>query len=395
MNKTKVKINDIDEFCKLYKINIPVEAEFDYYIETLKKSSEFNWPGRNIDEKILTFSELEEHASKEGFESVRDYKNKCLDSLKDYITSTEAYKKLIAVELPKSKFQSRDWTNQERGFDLEMFMSIDFQSANYNVLKTFDSAQELESSWVDLCNKFDVHEGLVKSKSFRQIVFGNTNPKRLQTLQQEKIAKIVEHLKADGVADEKIVFISHDEIIIKVKTANWVHGFLNNKLSTIEKMVDMPIRISLSDLQKIKKNVFVKSVYMLNPNHSDSNYHFSKEYDTLHGVPGHKFYMYFKQHILHLPIDERDLTYYSDGELCKWVPEGEKNKKTQLPHYEKPDNVVSMKEAQEDYSYIWNGLTTVLPDMSDEEKRRAIEVVANTCKYCHSDSVGCQCWNDE
>jgi hypothetical protein len=235
---------------------------------------------------------------------------------------------------------------------------------------------------------------LINSKSFRQIVFGNTNPKRLQTFQHEAIMELVDFLNKINVTDKHIVFISHDEIIFKIKDTTSVRFLIDHYLEIMEKRVKMPIRLTPFSLRKIKKNTFIKTVYNISPSfNNDSTFYFSERYSTLHGVPGNKFYMYFKKYILKQPLDERDLMYYNDGELCRWVDE-DAPKKPKLPHYDKPENPMSIKDAM-GYSYLWNGMTEILPDMSIEEKRRVIELVAGACKHCFQEGHGCQCWNDD
>jgi hypothetical protein len=207
--------------------------------------------------------------------------------------------------------------------------------------------------------------------------------------------KLLAFLNKAGFSEKNIIFISHDEIIFKIKEASSVKFLLDNYITPMEKLVNMPIGLTPFSLKKIKKNTFVKTVYDVNPPFNEfGSYYFSERHATLHGVPGNKFYMYFKKYILNEPLDERDLMYYNDGELCKWVDEDVKKKKKSLPHYEKPDTTISIKEAMK-YSYLWNGMTEILPDMSSEEKRRVIELVAGACKHCFQEESGCKCWNDD
>ena len=39
--KINNKIDDLEEFSKLFKINIPVKEHFKYYLETLSESEEY------------------------------------------------------------------------------------------------------------------------------------------------------------------------------------------------------------------------------------------------------------------------------------------------------------------------------------------------------------------
>jgi hypothetical protein len=395
----KIHIKDTDEFSRLFKINIPVAEEFDYYIQTLSKSEEFSGP--IVNNKLLKlveeFAEFEIWVKEQGYSSIHDYKMKSLDLVKNHILNSEAYKKFNTAELPSIPMERRDWLNKEDDelAVLDTLVSIDFRSANYNILRGFDESDEFPREWLDYATSLGIHKTLAKSKTFRQFVFGNTNPKRLQTYQHSKIMSVVNYLKKNyGIADEKIVFISHDEVIFRVRTANMANHILL-KSDSIEKLVDMPVRFSFFALNKLKKNTFVKTVYSIDSFAHSSDYHFRELYKALHGVPGNKFYMYFKEYILKEELDERDLMYYSEDQLCKWVVGGKKSIKRPLPHYDKPGTVLSMRQAQSEYSFLWDKLGSSMPDMSNEEKRRVIELFLNTCSSCFQAEKGCQCWNDD
>jgi hypothetical protein len=407
----KLKIRDMDEFCKLFKINIPNYADFDYYIRTLKKSKEYEY---SIDNYIKIFCELEQYVQENGIESVKKYKMQSLDFIKEYLENTQAYKSMMEKELPQGTLvPTRDWINKVEEDDL--LISLDFASANYNVLKTFDAPadNELKKNWYELCELLEIHPTFIASKSFRQIVFGNTSPKRLQRFQHFNMSKVIEALKQMPILpkgllplssykldDNKLVFISHDEIIIKVKDGNEAAELehLSNKLS--EFASGMPIRTTKFKLRRIKKDVFLKSVFETHDFYSSNNYSLPasflvSEYNTLHGAPGNQFYMYFKKHILSESYDDRDLIYFNDGQPCMWVIQNDVKKKERLPHYEKLENVVSMDEAKTGYTLLWDRLGALLPNLTNEEKRRTVEIVANTCHYCWKNEAGCHCWDDE
>lgn len=389
MNTTQMnKIQDIDEFAKLFKLNIPVHSEFDYYFNLIKMSKEYNLC--EMDRNLRLFSQLEVWAS-ENNENVHKFKMREIDRLKEIILQSKAYKKLNEAELPKTKFYSRDWLNQVA--DGEYLLSLDFVSANYSVLKTFDSDNELSDTWTEFCKTNALHEALILSKSFRQVVFGNTNPKRLQTWQHDRIIKVVEYLKSVGYEDDKFVFISHDEIILRVKDVEEIITIQNscNQMKAVAS--GMNLKSTIFSLKKIKKNVFVKTTYEALSFFAGNT--LRERYKTLKGVPGNKFFFYYKKYILGEPLDERDLMYYNDGELCKFIDEDAvKKQKEVLPHYEKPEYPVSIVEAKKEYSYIWDKLANLLPNMSDEEKRRVVEIFSNTCKSCYSASSKCRCWDD-
>lgn len=400
--KTFKKIIDIEEFTKLFKITIPVESEFEYYVNTLKQSKEYT---EKVTEYVELYADLESFVKDNGFKSVREYKNKCLDALKDYLISTKAYEKLLTAKLPEIKLHTKTLINSVEPH--QHLVSLDFKSANYSTLKTFQEPvqDELGKDWEDLCERFNVHKCLVKSKSFRQIVFGNTNPKRLQTFQHVNTLKLVEYLKTElNFTEEEIVFISHDEVILKVSTASTVQNSLFCNLERMQNIVNgIPVGMSIFSLEKIKKDTFVKTVYGIKlfstetgakayVNAGFGKFDFVEKYKTLHGIASHKFFMFFKKHILAQPIEERDLMYYNDGELCTWInPDTEKKK---LPHYEEL-NAITTEQAKAEYSYVWDKLGELIPHLTSEEKRRVVDIVSSACKSCFHSESGCQCWNDD
>lgn len=363
-----VKIHDVDEFCKLYKINIPIKEEFEYYVETLKKSNEYK---HSLGETIDSYVDLETMLENTP---VRAYKDKYLNLLKGFLVNSDAYEAMMKASIPNSSYESKDDINSVK--KEELLISLDFKSANYNILKTFQpkDSRELGENWDELCKSFMIHPAIRKSKSFRQIVFGNTNPKRLQTFQHSKIMELVELLKLLGYKNSDFVFISHDEVILRSSIAIDVERY--------SELIGMPIRATFFYLEKIKKGVFIKTV--------GSG---EASYKTLHGVPGNKFYLYFKKYIIEEIVDERDLMYYNDGELCKWV-EKDEPVKHKLPHYEKPKNILSLQVAMNEHSYLWGQMDEILPDLSAEEKRRIIELFINTCKVCLNADSKCNCWKD-
>lgn len=197
-------VNNIKEFCKLYKVHIPYEKEFNYYVATLMKSKEY----KDLFDRIAEFRDLE----KDG-KSVKEYKFKKIDEMVKFIESTDAYKFLMKFEA-QHKFQSKniDWDKAPK-----KVVSFDIKQANFTALKYADPNNQLGNTWEELCAKFDLHPALVNSKAFSQFVFGNTNPKRLQKV-QETFTLQLKDLLLEGLLngdESKILFISHDEIIIE------------------------------------------------------------------------------------------------------------------------------------------------------------------------------------
>lgn len=205
-------MKDISEFEKLFKVNIPVQQHYEYYIETLRKSEFYAGIGAVAKE----FEQYEFDAEAEGYSSARSYKlDYALPKLKEYIKNTKAYARLNSEIFQDSKLRTKD---ELRKNDNTYLISIDFKSANYSALKTFDDSGELFGSWEELCSALDIHPTLSKSKSFRQFVFGNTSPKKIQNFQHFCINKVVDKLiESKSLIEEDFVFISHDEFIVRLR----------------------------------------------------------------------------------------------------------------------------------------------------------------------------------
>jgi hypothetical protein len=221
------------------------------------------------------------------------------------------------IKFIDSKLRTKDELNKN---DNTYLMSIDFKSANYSSLKTYDEENELFSSWEELCDNLDIHPTLTKSKSFRQYIFGNTSPKRLTKVQHINITKIVDKLiQNHGFEDDDFVFISHDEFIIRLRPS---HTLAVNKirltLTDVEGIIrdegiNMPIHYRVFKNEVIDREICVQTQYNVKLGG------LSEQFNTLFKVPGNIFYFYFKKYILCEPLDKRDLLFRLDGRLAQWT----------------------------------------------------------------------------
>lgn len=373
-------MKDIAEFEKIFKVTFPVREHYRYYIDTLAKSPFY----AGLPNLVKEFEQYERDCEELGYKSAKAYKlDYALPRMKDYLLNSEAYKNLMDWNLP-DKLRTKDVLRHNDG---QMLISIDFKAANYNALKTFDSFDALGDSWEGLCRDLDIHPTLSKSKSFRQYVFGNTNPKRLQRRQHSYVVTIVDSLIENyKYTEDDFVFISHDEFIVKLDDNAYRFTALLSDIATTKRdnLIDMPTHYKIFMNKPIGAGMCVQSMYKPVKNM------IAFDYDTLFKVPGNKFYKYFKKEILNQPLDRRDLMFMSDGEVAVWAEEEDS-----IVERIVPDGEMSMEEIMRDYPYLVDKLKKGVPNLNDSQIRKMINIFLDTCQACHNAEYGCHCWNDE
>ena len=310
------KIKEVTEFAKMFKLNIPVEEHFEYYIHTLSQSFEF----KDIVQLINNYSKFEDWLGENGYNNVGHYKmGTVYNSIKKHLESSEAYKKCLEFDYSKVSFYEKDHLKLYEG---NFMLSLDFSSANFQSMKIFDQDNELKSSWTDLCDSLKIHPVVSSSKSFRQVVFGNLNPKRFQKIQHYHMLKLVEEIK-EVFPSDNIIFVSHDEVIMNLGDTETVAHERVGQIMTIVQMIKerriengetwMNVVPSIFKMNKISKGIYLKTIYF---QVMDS---LVEAYKTLFGCPGNLYYMNFKKYILQEEIEDRDCLFVLDNRMAKWV----------------------------------------------------------------------------
>jgi hypothetical protein len=312
------KIKQIAEFAKMYKFNIPVEKHFEYYIETLSQSTEF----QNIKALVDEFADFEEWLAINDFNNVGHYKmNFAYNTLKNHIGSSKAYERCLQFDYSNTKFYEKDYLKLYEG---DCFLSIDFSSANYQTVKIFDHENELMDSWENLCNHLNIHPMVEKSKSFRQVVFGNLNPKRFQKISHYYILKLVDELKSI-FPEDNIIFISHDEIVFRLSDSEEIAKERCYQILDILALLEIKrnallepwlnVKITPYKTSRISKGIYVKDIYSLDENELFC----TPKYKTLFGCPGNLYYINFKKYVLAKDVEELDCLFTLDEKLAKWI----------------------------------------------------------------------------
>jgi hypothetical protein len=314
------KIKDVSEFCKLFRVRIPLEEEFDYYTSVLTQSAEFNY----LPSLISEFAEFEN--SLEGG-SVSSHKMGVLSQIKTRLTSVEAFHHFKDFKPGPSGILKNESEKHQGSF----LVPVDMVEANYSMFRAFDQRGELPPTWEEFCNDQKVPGILARSNSFRQLVFGTVDPRKLLAMQQFMMEQIFFAIRTNGIPVHHLLNFSGDELLfgLGLTVEESIPDFL-----LIEDIVDrinsgpwpdiipdtfggkIKIRLGVHKLTTLNKGTFVKEMYK-----ADGST-FKPLYKTLVGVPGNQYYLYFKKHILNAKVEDRDLYFYSEQKLAKWVTEG-------------------------------------------------------------------------
>lgn len=321
---TIASLIDQREFCKLFKIKIPVHEHFDYYIDLIQRSGVLS----NVYELIEGFNDYSLYVQKDTeYSSVVKYKlNYALPKAVDFVKSTKAYSRMegYCAGLKTQDFRSKDERKISVGIPC---LSLDIKSANFSSLVYMDGdvGHEFEHEWNLFLTDLDIHPFLARSKSFRQYVFGNTNPKMLSKVQRELIWDLKGFLQVSlrvndiFIPEDHFVFVSHDELIISLDmSANFRldDGFDLKLISNIEDSVNIwsrrngvPIRLT-PFVERKEKEVIVREISDLWGEHVR---------DELMSVEGSKIFVALKKFILNEPLDRRDLLFKQNDSIAQWV----------------------------------------------------------------------------
>ena len=136
-------IRDLEEFRRLFRVNVPVPQHADYYLDTLARSPEFaGLPA--LRERFVAF----EHRLAARGVTVGAYKHEQLGRLRDELAATPAYRRMCAAP-PAGALPTRSRLAEHAGAWL---VSLDIREANFSVLKLHDDEGALgDGRWADFC----------------------------------------------------------------------------------------------------------------------------------------------------------------------------------------------------------------------------------------------------
>lgn len=321
MNESKYNLTPdvLKELLRLYpKIKVPVLKYHDYYIETLFRDNNI----KNTHENVIT--ELQGLTVPS---SISSYKMKFADKVIDYFKTSQILDKLNSIDV--NNLQRLEKKSAESWNEKKIYISIDLCEANWAVLQKYciDDNPLNHFKWSTFVSgTFGMPSVFAESKSFRQLILGNTNPKRLQRLQEHEIQLLILQL-LQKLTVEKIMSSTSDEVIIEHIMSD--DSIQKNKIliTVTEQKILEELLFFVRNLEtnglKTRLQIFTMSLH----NNFDEIVKVKTYYDNylqevkkeLYAVPGNRFFLHFKKLILNEDLDKRDTYFELDNKVSQWV----------------------------------------------------------------------------
>jgi len=273
--------------------NIPISVyEPEIFIEQIKILGYEN--------EYIEFTEILKHFNSE--EDFFVYRKKIQDDAINYIKELNSYTENITLQNYSFNFMdikiNKDikfsfpfkteknlYTEKNIG---KKFISIDMKNANFQVFQQTGVIYDI--TYKLFLSKFDIFDYFYKSKNIRQIIFGNLNPKRTNTIQKHIINALLSVIINDNKnINFDTIIINNDEIILSYDE------FVN--LSFLETFV-------LKEIKDIKNKLFYYKEY--------------KDKKVLYTVPKTVYIQAYKK-LHNIPITDNDLLFHYEGANVKFL----------------------------------------------------------------------------
>lgn len=292
-------INAINkQLVKDYKFPIPVTDEpyFSHYAELLSGFYRVH----------AAKNQLIDMCDREGgFEAALGNTRKLIASVVDHVRAKTDFHVFGTMDMGafqgvKAPEKQALYQRDNVGMD---FIALDMKKANFQALRSvFPSLVDHHESWEGFIGQFTNEIYYQNCKQIRQVLFGQLNPKRQQTIMKHRMAKIFSELVNNGIEEAAVFSSSPDEIVISYSQAH--EGVCRELLSQPEVAGGLHMDVFTLELAHPEKPFFLKR-------------HKDKEKLELKSVP--KFYV--PEVIRHLKGEgpqSMDRFFMHEGRLCQY-----------------------------------------------------------------------------
>lgn len=202
--------------------------------------------------------------------------------------------------------------------DNEIFLSFDLVKANFQALRYFNpNIVDNCLTYKDFISQFTDIDFIINSKYIRQYMFGNLNPKRVVVFEKYLINKIFELSSFNEILKSwDIVIQNKDEIILKVKNKDNLN-IENEKIIINQVIQEMREKFQIElygSIFQLKLKKFLTQLEKTIPVYIKEFLTEDKvEYKNIPQI----YYMQVYKMLNNLPINENDLLFINENELCR------------------------------------------------------------------------------
>lgn len=301
----ELSIEQVKEFIKLYDYKVPYLPEYKYYFQT-----EFN-NDPTIFAKLADFLVSWTKYLASGKSSYKSYKMSLIDEAINYC------KPHLDIINAKPVIE-HGLSEKQQAYKPGIYISIDLVEANHNAFWMYALEEKVEPFKVFFEEILNEDPALLNSKSVRQYIYGNLNPKRIIQHEKRDIKTIISFLDqffGTEYLPGEIFKINSDEIVFKIDNTeihdeDLIQRFIvlsENFKEFLKDVIKVPFRIELFTVQQAEMdNVLIK-------------FNISKGTKKLIEINGNRYFIYFPYLYPAHVRDERDLWFQQDGRLAKWL----------------------------------------------------------------------------
>lgn len=196
-------------FIKDYSLPIALTDEpyFSYFVNMYDESFD-------VKKKLLTFMEIVNKFESE--EEVLNYLQSITDGIINDIKTKPEYLEFLKTDMNKYSVKNKKHYPSSSIFKSchtgKELISIDLSKANFQAMNYFNTKILDAETYREFLLKYTNYEYTLNSKYIRQIIFGNLNNGRLDTIEKYMIYQIVTELEPKGF---EILLVTTDEIVLE------------------------------------------------------------------------------------------------------------------------------------------------------------------------------------
>lgn len=276
---------------------------FEYFIDLYDKYF-------NTKAKLNSFMEIVNRFNTES--EVLDYLSTQTDTIIYNIKNNELYQEFLKANLQPYAIQNKYpsgsiFKEYHTGKEL---ISIDLSKANFQAMNYFNKDILNAKTYRDLLISNGVKdEYVLNSKYIRQVIFGNLNSKRLDTIEKHMIYQIVEKIET---LDVTILSVTSDEIVLEGSKE------LYEKITELVKDTSFDVAVELFTLKTLRKEdgttfksekFFVKE-FIAYTDEKPCNFEIKATDST--------FYPQFFKLVTNQEISDNDLVFLNEGFIASY-----------------------------------------------------------------------------